>query len=150
VEGCYSGNLYVGGFFNTAGGIAQAGLASYKMGLPGTSEFCQRVLPVSITSGPSVNVAPHQITFTWKTSKASSTEVAWGPSSQGSWAGYPNTSTYTSMAGTNHSRTLTGLAPGTYYYRVRSYDGTSYATSSEGTFTVNAFDNQTPTDQLTF
>src|SRR5207302_9544109 len=51
-------------------------------------------------------------------------------------AAYPLHSVFSPAAGTLHSRTLSNLAPGTYYFRVRSSTGTSVVESTEHAFAV--------------
>lgn len=90
----------------------------------------------AITQAPQVNVGGQQVTVWWKTDVSASTEVAFGPTSAASFAAYPNQSIFSDAAGTNHSRTLRRVPPGTYFYRVRNTDGASAVESAEGTFVV--------------
>src|SRR5947209_7216823 len=77
---------------------------------------------VSITQGPTVTVATNQVTISWRTDVAASSEVHYGPSSQSSASAYSNHSVFAQAAGSAHSRTLSDLAPGQYFFRVRAAD----------------------------
>jgi len=103
-----------------------------------------RAEAITLTAGPTVTVGSVQVTVTWKTDLSGTTEVAYGPSSAANFAAYPNTSSFTSLAGLSHSRSLT-LSPGTYFFRVKSDDGLGAAVeSAEGSFTVLPFSDVTP------
>src|SRR5512141_2244514 len=87
---------------------------------------------ITITQAPAVNVAPGQVTVWWRTDVSGTTELHFGPQSAASAAAYPRHSVFSSLAGTLHSRTLSSLAPGTYYFRAQSSDGgAASALSSE-------------------
>lgn len=91
----------------------------------------------SILPSPQTSIIGDQVTVWWRTDVSASTEVHYGPASAGSSAGYQFHSVFAATAGTVHSRTLsTGLAPGAYFYRVRSTDGVSAAESSEMAFVI--------------
>ncbi len=92
-----------------------------------------------VIQGPTLSVTTNQVTLWWRTDDPSTTEVHFGPTSQSDWSLYPHTSKSSGSLDTLHSLTLRNLAPGTWYYRVRSEDavGASQATN-ELTFTISA------------
>jgi hypothetical protein len=91
----------------------------------------------AMTSLPEVVVTQSQVTIWWTTSTSSSTEVHFGPASVADVSLYPQHSVFASPAGTIHSRTLTGLSTGKYFYRVKSTEaGGGFSVSDEHTFTV--------------
>ncbi|MCA3011412.1 MAG: hypothetical protein INH41_03325, partial [Myxococcaceae bacterium] len=90
-----------------------------------------------ITQPPQVNVARRNTTIWWKTDTSATTEVAYGPVSVATFNDYPNRSIFGAFAGTVHSRTLRRLAPGRYFFRVRSDDGVAPVESAEGSFVVS-------------
>ena len=95
---------------------------------------------VTLTQAPRVQMGARQVTVTWKTDVSSSTELAWGPVSASSFAAYPHQSSATGLLGSSHSRTLRRLAPGTWFFRVRSTDGAAPVESAEATFVVPSID----------
>lgn len=93
----------------------------------------------AISAGPSVVVAPHQVTVTWTTDASATTELHWGPAPSADETGYPNHATSGGLVGTKHSQTLSNLAPGTWYLRARSVDGGGTPSlSAEQVVTVTA------------
>ena len=79
------------------------------------------------TTAPAVsNVAAvpsgTSVTVTWTTNETASTSLSYGPTASLG-------STATGAAGTTHSVGLSGLAPGTYYYRVVSADAALNSTT---------------------
>jgi hypothetical protein len=101
---------------------------------------------LSITTAAQHNVAPYQTTVWWSTSASSSSELVWDRVSRSSWSGYQNdiSNTATNL-GTVHSRTISNLPQGVYYYRVRSRTaGGEQVTSPEYSFRVEPPDAATP------
>ncbi|MGA9525719.1 MAG: fibronectin type III domain-containing protein [Myxococcaceae bacterium] len=91
-----------------------------------------------VIQGPSVHVATHQVTISWRTDVPSTTEILYGPTPQSDWSMYPGTSSFNGLD-TLHSRTLRNLSPGVWYFRVRSQDDFGISeVSSEMSFTVTA------------
>src|SRR4051794_35264284 len=94
---------------------------------------------VSLTQPPQQAVTPGQVTLWWQTDVSATSEVYWGPTSQPSHTLYPSSVVFSGLAGTVHSRTLINLAPGTWFYRVRSQvTAADSVVSAEGTFTVTS------------
>ncbi|MFO0595757.1 MAG: delta-60 repeat domain-containing protein [Myxococcaceae bacterium] len=95
--------------------------------------------PPTFVGQPTVaSNAGHQVLVTWTTSITATSQIAWGPSSTGSFAAYPNSDTPTQLVGTVHSRVLRRLGPGTWFLRVRSTNGTDVLDSGELSVTVPA------------
>jgi hypothetical protein len=94
---------------------------------------------IALTQGPTVNVAPWQVTISWETDVSGSTEVHHGPTAQATTAAYAvHSVSATNDLGTRHSRTLSHLAAGTHHFRVRSVSasGAQSVESADLTFTV--------------
>lgn len=81
-------------------------------------------------SGLTVVSTPHQVTVHWQTDVSATTELYWGPAPSSSVTGYPNASAPANLTGLVHSRTLSHLAPGTWYLRARSVDASAAAAMS--------------------
>ena len=105
------------------------------------------VTPVSITALATV-VAGSQVTITWTTSKATSSQVQYGVSPPDGWQDNVTAETDTNPTVTSHTVIITGLVTGkNYWFRVRSrYSGgkdgmgnsvmDGYVFSAYGTFTT--------------
>ena len=93
---------------------------------------------MTIVQPQAVNVAPHQVTLWWRTDTSATTEVHYGRLSSNTYQAYASHSVYSGLAGTTHSRTLSNLPAGRYFFRVRSDDGAGSAVSGESSFTVLA------------
>jgi hypothetical protein len=91
---------------------------------------------IGVLGLPSVNVSRGEITVSWITDESGTTEVHFGQATATTALAYPNHSVHAQRAGTTHSRTLRNLPPGTYFYRVRSFDGAAAGESAEATFVV--------------
>ncbi|MGZ4716336.1 MAG: fibronectin type III domain-containing protein [Acidimicrobiales bacterium] len=106
------------------------------------------VRPVSIPASPPVvsGVAASAIgttaaTIVWNTDVASSSQVAYGPTSA-----YGSTSPLDASLVTSHSVTLTGLTPGTtYHYKATSANSVGPTSSGDGSFTTLTADTTAPT-----
>lgn len=106
------------------------------------------VRPVSIPAvAPTLSgvtastVGTTSATISWTTDVASSTQVAFGPSTA-----YGSTSPLDATLLTSHSVTLTGLTPGaTYHYKATSANTVGSSSSGDGSFTTLAGDSTAPT-----
>ena len=80
-------------------------------------------------------------TVSWTTDVASSSQVAFGPTTA-----YGSTSPLDSTMVTSHTVTLTGLTPGTtYHYSATSANSVGSSSSSDGSFVTLAGDTTAPT-----
>jgi hypothetical protein len=93
----------------------------------------------AISSPPAATVTPSQVTIVWRTDQPESTDMAWGSFPATEFGTYTHHLIYNATLTTVHSRTLADLAPGQYFFRVRSIPGNVGAIpdiSAEATFTV--------------
>ena len=81
------------------------------------------ITPVSITNVAAV-VAGNQVTITWTTSKATSSQVQYGINPPDGWQDTLTGETDTNPLVTAHTVVITGLATGkNYWFRIRSRYG---------------------------
>lgn len=101
------------------------------------SKFMQVVdtTPPVISGVYSGSITSTDVTISWTTNEASTTQVEYGDT-----ASYGSSTTINTSMATSHSQTITGLLPSTlYYYRVTSRDSADNSATSGGyTFTTSA------------
>lgn len=98
---------------------------------------------------PAVVATPQEVTISWTSAQPTTTELAFGPTSQPSAAAYPGHSAAAGSAlGPRHSHTLRSLAAGTWYYRTVSTSAGVATESPESTFVVPPRDATMPLDSL--
>ncbi|MCB0878884.1 MAG: hypothetical protein KDC46_07885 [Thermoleophilia bacterium] len=92
---------------------------------------------MTIDSGPTVRVNPNQVTIWWHSSSTGSSELRWDTESRGDFASFGNdVSNNATNLGTLHSRTISNLPAGEYYFRVRTTGAAGTATSGTHRFVV--------------
>ncbi|HVL52977.1 MAG TPA: hypothetical protein VM344_01800, partial [Vitreimonas sp.] len=108
--------------------------------------FDDTVNPV-ITDAPRVLANGTSVDVRWRTSESGIAAVYWDTVSRASPGLYANSQTATAATGLEHSRTITGLTSGTWFYRVATTDWAGrQVVSGEYTFTIggpSVTDNQT-------
>lgn len=141
--GISGARLDVGGAFRTFGEVSQGGLAALTLDPQRRGADAG---PLAFTSQPTHAVAPYQVTISWRTSASSSSELVWDTTPRTDWRDYANDVSNTATGlGLQHSRTISNLGPGTYFYRVRSRTaGGEQVTSTQSSFHVDASDASTP------
>jgi hypothetical protein len=135
--------LYLGSYTSLFNQIAQGTLIPLALPSSGSGDD---VAGLTITVQPQQSVAPYQDTVWWTTSATSSSELVWDTTSHTAWTDYEYDVSNTATAlGTVHSRTISNLPQGTYYYRVRSRNAAGQqVTSAEYSFTIGPADAITP------
>jgi hypothetical protein len=100
---------------------------------------------IVLTKGPRLHQTPTQVSISWRTSAPATSEIAWDVAPHDTWGAYANTDSYTDTHELRHGRTLTGLSPGTYHYRVRSVTSLGdIVVGPDRTFEVRTQDGRTP------
>lgn len=76
---------------------------------------------VTVVGTPTAVAHGGDVTIAWTTSESASSELAWDVTPHTTFEEYPNdVSNPTTDLGLRHSRTIAGLPPGTYYFKVRA------------------------------
>jgi hypothetical protein len=112
-------------------------LSSDANGNPATSSNLTFTTPAFTVAGAqATSITTSGATITWTSNEPATSQVQYGTTSN-----YGSSTTLDTTLVSNHSQTLTGLAPGTmYHYQVVSTDASgNKATSADLTFTTTVF-----------
>lgn len=129
-------HLAVGGFFRFWGSpsMIQDNMAVLPLA---ADDPTSDTGPLTV-SVPQHDVTPAQTTITWTSSATGSSDLFWDTQSRTRLSDYASVASNTATSlGTSHSRTISNLPAGTYYYRVRTRNAAGdRASSAERSFVV--------------